>query len=99
LSHVHEDKISDWQLIWLQSKANRCFYQWHDSQPRANEIVELGLREPDGILRQPKRAFTSCSVGEPDDSSSGAAPPLPLSAETKGLESKTWIIRTGLRLF
>ena len=28
------------------------------SQARADEIVELGLREPDGILRQLERAFT-----------------------------------------
>jgi phosphomannomutase len=29
-----------------------------DSQARADQIVELGLREPDGILRQLERAFT-----------------------------------------
>jgi phosphomannomutase len=29
-----------------------------DSQARADQIVELGLREPDGILRELERAFT-----------------------------------------
>src|SRR5438132_1609003 len=33
-------------------------YANSDSQARADEIVELGLREPDGILRQLERAFT-----------------------------------------
>ena len=33
-------------------------YANSDSQARANQIVELGLREPDGILRQLERAFT-----------------------------------------
>lgn len=33
-------------------------YTNSDSQRRADEIVELGLREPDGILRQLERAFT-----------------------------------------
>jgi phosphomannomutase len=33
-----------------------------DSQARADEIVELGLREPDGILRQLERAFTQGTV-------------------------------------
>jgi len=32
-------------------------YANSDSQARANQIVELGLREPDGILRQLERAF------------------------------------------
>jgi phosphomannomutase len=33
-------------------------YANSDSQARADQIVELGLREPDGILRQVERAFT-----------------------------------------
>jgi phosphomannomutase len=33
-------------------------YAISDSQARADQIVELGLREPDGILRQLERAFT-----------------------------------------
>jgi phosphomannomutase len=33
-------------------------YANSDSQARADEIVEVGLREPDGILRQLERAFT-----------------------------------------
>jgi len=33
-------------------------YANSDLQARANQIVELGLREPDGILRQLERAFT-----------------------------------------
>lgn len=33
-------------------------YANSSSQARANQIVELGLREPDGILRQLERAFT-----------------------------------------
>jgi phosphomannomutase len=33
-------------------------YANSDWQSRADEIVELGLREPDGILRQLERAFT-----------------------------------------
>jgi phosphomannomutase len=37
-------------------------YANSDSQARANEIVELGLREPDGILRQLERAFTQGTV-------------------------------------
>jgi Tfp pilus assembly protein PilX len=40
-----------------------------DSQARADEIAELALREPDGILRQLERAFTQGTVatceGEP----------------------------------
>ena len=34
-------------------------YADSDSQARANQIIELGLREPDGILRHLERAFTS----------------------------------------
>ena len=37
-------------------------YANSDSQARADQIVELGLREPDGILRQLERAFTQGSV-------------------------------------
>jgi phosphomannomutase len=33
-------------------------YANSDSQARADQIVELGLQEPDGILRQLERAFT-----------------------------------------
>jgi phosphomannomutase len=33
-------------------------YANSDSQARADQIVELGLREPDGILRRLERAFT-----------------------------------------
>lgn len=33
-------------------------YANSDSQARADEIVELALREPDGILRKLERAFT-----------------------------------------
>jgi phosphomannomutase len=33
-------------------------YANSSSQARADQIVELGLREPDGILRQLERAFT-----------------------------------------
>jgi phosphomannomutase len=33
-------------------------YANSSSQARADEIIELGLREPDGILRQLERAFT-----------------------------------------
>ncbi|HEX2932837.1 MAG TPA: hypothetical protein VHV54_24120, partial [Candidatus Binatia bacterium] len=33
-------------------------YANSDSQERADQIVELGVREPDGILRQLERAFT-----------------------------------------
>jgi phosphomannomutase len=33
-------------------------YANSDSQARADQIVELGLRQPDGILRQLERAFT-----------------------------------------
>ena len=33
-------------------------YANSDSQARADQIVELGLREPDGILRQLERAFS-----------------------------------------
>jgi hypothetical protein len=34
-SHVHEDKITDWQLILSQSKANGCLY--HDEKlPQQN---------------------------------------------------------------
>ena len=32
-------------------------YANSDSQARADQIVELSLREPDGILRQLERAF------------------------------------------
>jgi phosphomannomutase len=37
-------------------------YANSDSQARADQIVELGLREPDGILRQLERAFTQDPV-------------------------------------
>lgn len=37
-------------------------YANSDSQARADQIVELGLREPDGILRQLERAFTQGAV-------------------------------------
>jgi phosphomannomutase len=37
-------------------------YTNSDSQARADQIVELGLREPDGILRQMERAFTQGTV-------------------------------------
>jgi phosphomannomutase len=37
-------------------------YANSDSQARADLIVELGLREPDGILRQMERAFTQGTV-------------------------------------
>lgn len=30
IAHVHEDKMSYWQLILLQSKANGCFYHDED---------------------------------------------------------------------
>ena len=33
-------------------------YAVSDTQARADRIVELSLREPDGILRQLERAFT-----------------------------------------
>jgi phosphomannomutase len=33
-------------------------YATSDSQPRADQIVQLALREPDGILRRLERAFT-----------------------------------------
>jgi phosphomannomutase len=33
-------------------------YANSDSQARADQIVELGVREPDGILRRLERAFT-----------------------------------------
>ena len=28
--HVHEDKLSYWQLVFLQSKANGCLYHGED---------------------------------------------------------------------
>jgi phosphomannomutase len=37
-------------------------YANSDSQARADQIVELGLREPDGILRQMEQAFTQRTV-------------------------------------
>ena len=37
-------------------------YANSDSQARADQIVELGLHEPDGILRQLERAFTQGTV-------------------------------------
>ena len=37
-------------------------YANSDSQARADEIVELAVREPDGILRQLERAFTQGTV-------------------------------------
>jgi phosphomannomutase len=37
-------------------------YANSESQARADQIVELGLREPDGILRQLERAFTQGPV-------------------------------------
>ena len=37
-------------------------YANSDSQARADRIVELGLHEPDGILRQLERAFTQGTV-------------------------------------
>ena len=37
-------------------------YANSDSQARADQIVDLGLREPDGILRQLERAFTQGPV-------------------------------------
>lgn len=37
-------------------------YTNSDSQACADQIVELGLREPDGILRQMERAFTQGTV-------------------------------------
>jgi phosphomannomutase len=37
-------------------------YANSDSQARADAIVELALREPDGILRQLERAFTQGAV-------------------------------------
>jgi phosphomannomutase len=37
-------------------------YANSDSQARADELVELALREPDGILRQLERAFTQGAV-------------------------------------
>jgi phosphomannomutase len=37
-------------------------YANSDSQARADQIVELGLREPDGILRQLERAFMPSPV-------------------------------------
>jgi len=37
-------------------------YANSDSQARADQIVELGLREPDGILRQLERAVTQGTV-------------------------------------
>ena len=37
-------------------------YANSDSQARADQIVEIGLREPDGILRQLERAFTQGPV-------------------------------------
>jgi hypothetical protein len=33
--HVHEKKMSYWQFIWLQSKANGCSYHGEDL-PQAN---------------------------------------------------------------
>jgi phosphomannomutase len=33
-------------------------YANSDAQARADQIVELGLREPDGILHQMEQAFT-----------------------------------------
>jgi len=33
-------------------------YANSDAQSRADEIVQLALREPDGILREMERAFT-----------------------------------------
>jgi phosphomannomutase len=33
-------------------------YAVSDSQARADEIVSLAVREPDGVLRQLERAFT-----------------------------------------
>ncbi|HEY7558624.1 MAG TPA: hypothetical protein VIH18_27855 [Candidatus Binatia bacterium] len=29
-TQIHEDKASYWQLIWLQSEANGCFYDGDD---------------------------------------------------------------------
>jgi phosphomannomutase len=37
-------------------------YANSDSPARADQIVELGLREPDGILRHMERAFTQGTV-------------------------------------
>jgi phosphomannomutase len=37
-------------------------YANSDSQARADQIVELGLREADGILRQLERAFTQGTI-------------------------------------
>jgi len=34
-------------------------YANSDTQARADEIVAFGLREPDGILRQMQRVFSS----------------------------------------
>jgi hypothetical protein len=28
--HVHENRLSDWQLVFLQSKANGCLYRGED---------------------------------------------------------------------
>jgi hypothetical protein len=33
--HVHEDKLSYWQLVFLQSKANGCLYHGEDL-PQSN---------------------------------------------------------------
>ena len=38
------------------------FYANSDSQARADQIVELGLREPDGVLRHLERVFTQGTV-------------------------------------
>jgi hypothetical protein len=54
-AHVHEDKMSYWQLILLQSKANGCSYYGEDL-PQVNwewpkntcfqERLSQGLKDP-----------------------------------------------------
>jgi hypothetical protein len=60
-------------------------YANSDSQARADQIVELTLRESDGILRQMERAFAQRTVvpseGVPDDSVSVATPWLVMEPE------------------
>ncbi len=34
INENHQDKISYWQLIFLQSKANGCLYRGHDLPPK-----------------------------------------------------------------
>ena len=63
LSSRQTGRLTGWRAVRPSGNAPQLrIYANSDSQGRADQIVELGLREPDGILRQLARAFTQGPV-------------------------------------